>query len=127
MTPERLRTADFEYDLPTDLIAQEPLPDRGGSRLLLVQRDPQRLLDSRFTELPSLISPGDLLVINTTRVRHARLIATRQSGAPAEVLLIHPGVGWNLDRHGEARHAPSDPASGLALGPEEWVETVRGL
>lgn len=126
MTPERLRTADFQYDLPTDLIAQEPLPDRGGSRLLLVQRDPQRLLDSRFTELPSLISPGDLLVINTTRVRHARLNATRQSGAPAEVLLIHPGVDGTWIAMGKPGTALR-PGKRLALGPGEWVETVQVL
>src|SRR5215210_1304187 len=99
LTPERLRTADFEYHLPSELIAQEPSPDRGGSRLLVVRR-PSRggqgstpdLLDGRFSDLPALIPPGDLVVLNTTRVRHARLLGSRPSGAPAEVLLIHPGA-----------------------------------
>jgi S-adenosylmethionine:tRNA ribosyltransferase-isomerase len=126
LTPERLRTTDFEYELPTDLIAQEPLPDRGGSRLLLVQRDPQRLVDSRFTELPSLISSGDLLVINTSRVRHARLSVTRRSGAPAEVLLIHPGPDGTWIVMGKPGTALR-PGKRVGLGPGEWVETVQVL
>jgi S-adenosylmethionine:tRNA ribosyltransferase-isomerase len=126
LTPERLRTADFEYELPTDLIAQEPLPDRGGSRLLLVRRHDGRLVHSRFTELPSLISAGDLLVINTTRVRHARLSATRQSGAPAEVLLIHPGPDGTWIAMGKPGTALR-PGKRVGLGPGEWVETVEVL
>jgi S-adenosylmethionine:tRNA ribosyltransferase-isomerase len=126
LTPERLRTSDFEYELPTDLIAQEPLPDRGGSRLLVVERDPQRLGDSRFSELPLLIAPGDLLVLNTTRVRHARLRTTRRSGAPAEVLLIHPGVNGTWVAMGKPGSALK-PGKRVGLGPGEWVETVAVL
>ncbi len=126
MTPERLRTADFEYELPTDLIAQEPLPDRGGSRLLLVQRDNRRLTDSHFTELPSLVSAGDLLVINTSRVRHARLTATRQSGASAEVLLIHPAADGTWIAMGKPGTALR-PGKRVGLGPGAWVETVEVL
>ncbi|HEY0351277.1 MAG TPA: tRNA preQ1(34) S-adenosylmethionine ribosyltransferase-isomerase QueA [Gemmatimonadales bacterium] len=126
MTPERLRTADFDYELPTQLIAQEPLPDRGGSRLLVVQRHDRSLADSRFAELPALLSAGDLLVLNTTRVRHARLIATRPSGAPAEVLLIHPATdgGWiAMGKPGTALR----PGKRVGLGPGEWVETLAVL
>jgi S-adenosylmethionine:tRNA ribosyltransferase-isomerase len=133
LTPERLRTSDFEYDLPPELIAQEPLPDRGGSRLLVVQREgPKRpascprLKDSHFAELLSLIPPGDLLVLNTTRVRHARLLGTRASGAPAEVLLIHPGTGdtWiAMGRPGTALQ----PGKRILLGPGASVETVEVL
>ncbi|HEV7366138.1 MAG TPA: tRNA preQ1(34) S-adenosylmethionine ribosyltransferase-isomerase QueA [Gemmatimonadales bacterium] len=126
MTPERLRTADFEYELPPDLIAQEPLPDRGGSRLLLVRRDARRLVDSRFTDLPSLISAGDLLVVNTSRVRHARLSATRRSGAPAEVLLIHPGPDGTWIAMGKPGSALR-PGKRVGLGPGEWIEIVEVL
>jgi S-adenosylmethionine:tRNA ribosyltransferase-isomerase len=124
LTPERLRTADFEYQLPTQLIAQEPLPDRGGSRLLVVQREGGSLVDSRFTDLPALISAGDLLVLNTTRVRHARLTATRHSGAPAEVLLIHPGADGTWIAMGKPGTALR-PGKRVGLGPEEWVETLE--
>ena len=95
MTPERpLRTADFTYHLPPELIAQTPGAERGGSRLLVVRREAgeRGLQDCRFTDFPALIPAGDLLVLNSTRVRHARLLGTRPSGAPAEVLLIHPST-----------------------------------
>ncbi len=131
MTPERFRTADFEYDLPTELIAQEPLPERGGSRLLVVRRGAladagEALADARFDHLPDLIPPGDLLVINTTRVRHARLLGTRASGGPAEVLLVHPATGdaWiAIGKPGIALR----PGKRITLGPGASVETVEVL
>jgi S-adenosylmethionine:tRNA ribosyltransferase-isomerase len=129
LTPERLRTADFDYELPAELIAQEPLPDRGASRLLVVRRQggaKAALTDSRFAELQSLIPPGDLLILNTTRVRHARLLGTRASGAPAELLLIHPDAGetWiAMGRPGTALR----PGKRIALGPGASVETVEVL
>jgi S-adenosylmethionine:tRNA ribosyltransferase-isomerase len=129
LTPERLRTADFEYDLPPDLIAQEPLSNRGESRLLVVHRgrDASGMLeDSRFSELLSLIPAGDLLVLNTTRVRHARLIGTRASGAPAELLLIHPesaGTWIAMGKPGSALR----PGKRILLGPDAAVETVDVL
>jgi S-adenosylmethionine:tRNA ribosyltransferase-isomerase len=131
LTPERLRTADFEYDLPPDLIAQQPLASRGESRLLVVHRDqdgnaPEVLEDSRFSELLKLIPPGDLLILNTTRVRHARLIGTRPSGAPAELLLIHPesaGTWVAMGKPGSALR----PGKRITLGPDAAVETVDVL
>lgn len=131
MTPERFRTADFEYDLPPELIAQEPLPDRGGSRLLVLRRDSPTdarptLVDSRFDDLPGLISPGDLLVVNTTRVRHARLLGTRPSGGPAEVLLLHPASGDTWIAMGKPG-AALRPGRRIALGPGASVETLEVL
>lgn len=84
-------TNDFDYALPEDLIAQEPVAERGASRLLVVRRG-DGLEDGRFPAIVDLIPPGDLLVLNTTRVRHARFLGTRPSGAAAEVLLIHPST-----------------------------------
>ncbi|HEY3011866.1 MAG TPA: tRNA preQ1(34) S-adenosylmethionine ribosyltransferase-isomerase QueA, partial [Gemmatimonadales bacterium] len=133
MTPERLHTADFEYELPTELIAQEPLPDRGGSRLLVARRpsgtdwtEQSVLVDSRFSDLPALIPSGDLLVTNTTKVRHARLLGTRASGAPAEILLIHPGADDTWVAMGKPGSA-FRPGKRIALGPGAWVETVEVL
>ncbi|HET6837827.1 MAG TPA: tRNA preQ1(34) S-adenosylmethionine ribosyltransferase-isomerase QueA [Gemmatimonadales bacterium] len=131
MTPERFRTADFEYDLPPELIAQEPPPDRGGSRLLVVRRGAPagagpNLEDSQFDDLPHLIAPGDLLVVNTTRVRHARLLGTRPTGGPAEVLLIHPGAGDTWIAIGKPGTALR-PGKRIALGPGASVETVQVL
>jgi S-adenosylmethionine:tRNA ribosyltransferase-isomerase len=164
LTADALRTADFDYDLPPELIAQEPLADRAASRLLMVLRSDRRLVaaadrrgtersarpgrrvsalrpalpgqrhvagdgvlaDSWFAQLPALIPPGDLVVLNTTRVRHARLLGTRPSGAPAEVLLIHPAAdgGWiALGKPGSALQ----PGRRIALDGEIAVETVEVL
>lgn len=77
---------DFDYPLPPERIAQQPLPDRSASRLLLLDGD--RLEDRMFRELPELIEPGDLLVFNDTRVIHARLLGTkRDTGGRVEVLV----------------------------------------
>jgi S-adenosylmethionine:tRNA ribosyltransferase-isomerase len=127
LTPEGLRTSDFDYPLPPELIAQEPLPDRAASRLLKVTRSDNSLADGRFSDLSSMIPPGDLLVINTTRVRRARLLGTRPSGAPAEILLIHPaseGNNWvALGKPGSALR----PGKRIALGPNAVVETIAVL
>ena len=104
-----MATADFDYHLPPELIAQVPLADRAASRLLLVPRDGSPLEDRRFDELVDLIPRGDLLVLNSTKVRHARLLGTRPSGAPAEVLLIHPA-------RDDSWIAMGQPGSALRLG-----------
>jgi S-adenosylmethionine:tRNA ribosyltransferase-isomerase len=89
------RTSDYEFDLPRDLIAQEPLPDRSASRLMVVHRDAGMIEHRRFSDLPKLIPGGDLMVINTSAVFKARLLGTRDSGAAAEILLLKPlGLTW---------------------------------
>ena len=166
MTADRsLRTADFDYDLPPELVAQEPLAERSASRMLVLLRADRResgpddrrsarrdarpvrrasatfrqpemlagdqravqgsvLIDSHFSQLTSLISPGDLLVLNTTRVRHARLIGPRPSGAPAEVLLIHPGTDGTwvaMGKPGSAMQAGKriDLGDGVAIETDD--------
>jgi S-adenosylmethionine:tRNA ribosyltransferase-isomerase len=151
-----LRTSDFDYELPAELIAQTPSAARGGSRLLVVGRKdgktesrkggdgspatfrPSVLPSSfrpsvlpslehrHFTDLPDLIPPDDLLVLNSTRVRHARLIGGRASGAPAEVLLIHPepdGTWVAMGQPGSALR----PGKRILLGQGISVETVEIL
>jgi len=121
-----MRTDDFDYPLPPELIAQVPSPARGDSRLLLVERERKTLADRRFSELPELIPPGDLLVLNSTRVLAARLLGRRPSGAPAEVLLLHPAAD-------DTWIAMGTPGSALrvgkriALGEGVEVETVEVL
>ena len=109
-----LRVADFDFDLPPELIAQEPPAERGQSRMLVMSRATGALRDASFAELPALLHPGDLLVLNDTRVIPARLYARRKRmlGAPdldfgtwestqqtgkIEVLLTEP-AGENLWR-----------------------------
>ena len=126
MTAERvLQTSDFDYQLPEELIAQQPAAERGASRLLQLRRGsaPPAIRHRWFRELPEIVPPGDLLVLNTTRVRHSRFLATRPSGAPAEVLLVHPAGDdqWlAMGRPGSALR----PGKRVAIGPGAWVETV---
>lgn len=72
-----LRVADFDYELPEELIAQEPPPERGASRMLLMERATGELRDGMFAELPEILRAGDLLVLNDSRVIPARLYARR--------------------------------------------------
>lgn len=72
-----LRVADFDYELPEELIAQQPPAERGASRMLLMDRAAGALRDTHFAELPALLRTGDLLVLNDSRVIPARLYARR--------------------------------------------------
>ncbi len=72
-----LRVADFDFELPEELIAQQPPAERGQSRMLAMDRVSGEVCDSRFSELPSLLNAGDLLVLNDSRVIPARLYARR--------------------------------------------------
>jgi len=83
----RVRRADFAYELPPELIAQSPLAERSASRMLVLERATGALADGRVRELPELLSPGDLLVLNDTRVVAARLLGTKPSGGRVEILL----------------------------------------
>ena len=83
-----LKTSDYDYALPPELIAQAPLARRDDSRMMVVDRVSGAITHRVFRDLPELIAPGDLLVRNTTRVFRARLLGTRDSGAPAEVFLL---------------------------------------
>jgi S-adenosylmethionine:tRNA ribosyltransferase-isomerase len=82
-----VRRADFHYELPPELIAQAPLPARSGSRLLVLDGATGQLRDLHFTDLPSLLRAGDLLVFNDTRVVAARLFGNKDSGGRVEVFL----------------------------------------
>jgi S-adenosylmethionine:tRNA ribosyltransferase-isomerase len=84
-----MRVSDFDFDLPAELIAQEPPPTRGGSRLLVLHRARGDVLHTVFSVLPDLLAPGDLLVVNDTRVFAARLLGHRTpSGGAVECLLV---------------------------------------
>lgn len=85
-----LKTADYDYVLPAELIAQAPLARRDDSRLMVVHRSTGAIEHRVFRDIADLVAPGDLLVRNVTRVFPARLLGTRDSGAPAEVFLLKP-------------------------------------
>lgn len=81
---------DFTYKLPEELIAQEPLPVRHESRLLFLRRESGAIAHRKFGQLPGLLQPGDVLIVNDTRVLPARLLARRSSGGAVQLLLIRP-------------------------------------
>ena len=89
-----MKRSDFHYDLPPELIAQAPLPERSASRLLVVPPVPAPFLDRGVRDLPDLLQPGDLLVFNDTRVIPARLYGQKASGGRVEILIerLMPGA-----------------------------------
>jgi S-adenosylmethionine:tRNA ribosyltransferase-isomerase len=139
MAERRFTTSDFDYPLPDELIAQVPSRERGESRMLVVDRAlpaapqaeppaPPRgaaagFADLQFTDLLSLIPPGDALVINSTKVRHARLLGSRPAGGPAEVLLLHPLSNDTWLAMGKPGRALL-PGKRIVLGDGIEVETV---
>lgn len=85
-----MRLEDLDYDLPEELIAQTPVEPRDASRLMVVDRARGSLEDAVFRDLPDLLRPDDVVVLNTTRVIPARLRLRRATGGAAEVLLLEP-------------------------------------
>ena len=83
-----MKTSDFDYELPPELIAQTPLERRDASRLMTLDKNTGEIGHRHFYELPSLLKAGDCLVLNDSRVLPARLIGRRDSGGAAEVLLL---------------------------------------
>lgn len=82
-----MKKSDFHYDLPPELIAQAPLPERSASRLLVVPPAPAPFDDRVVRDLPQLLRAGDLLVFNDTRVIQARVFGRKQSGGKVEILV----------------------------------------
>jgi S-adenosylmethionine:tRNA ribosyltransferase-isomerase len=103
-----LKTSDFDFELPGALIAQEPQERRDESRLMIVDRASGAITHGRFRDIVGLISAEDLLVLNTTRVFRARLLGTRDSGSPAEILLLKPlgADRWEAMVHPGAKLKP---------------------
>lgn len=101
--------SDFNYDLPSNLIAQKPLPNREASRMITVNRKNHSFDDKCFADLPQFLNEGDVLVLNNTKVIPARLFGRTDTGANVEIFLvteIEPGVWETLAR----------PARRLAVG-----------
>jgi len=83
-----MNTERFNFKLPEERIAQQPIANRAACRLLMVDKETKAIQHRRFSDLPELLSPGDLLVTNDTKVIPARLFGKRQTGGKIEVLLI---------------------------------------
>lgn len=83
-----LKTSDFYYDLPEELIAQTPLEPRDSSRLLVYNRTTGEVFHRHFRDVGDYLNPGDLLVVNTTKVYPARIFAYTEHGGKVEILLL---------------------------------------
>lgn len=118
MLPSLQQTAAYDFELPESSIAQTPASRRDASRLMILDRGEGSIRHGTFADLVDLIPAGDVLVRNTTRVLRARLLGARDSGAPAEVLLLKP-LG---DRRWEAMVKP-----GSKLRPGRVVHVAPGV
>ncbi|HJW10959.1 MAG TPA: S-adenosylmethionine:tRNA ribosyltransferase-isomerase, partial [Albitalea sp.] len=96
--------ADFDFELPPELIAQHPAPERSASRLLDGTGDTP--VDRGFRELPGLLRPGDLLVFNDTLVIKARLLGAKASGGAVEALVERVLPGHEVLAHLRASKSP---------------------
>ena len=120
-----MKTADFDYELPQELIAQTPLERRDASRLMTLDKNTGRTGHHHFYELPQFLRPGDCLVLNDSRVLPARLIGHRPTGGACEVLLlVDKGEGlWEcLVRPGRKLR----PGAEVIFGQGQLTATVEG-
>jgi len=118
----------FDYVLPPERIAQEPAAERDRSRLLVVRRDRDDLEERGFADLPELLAPGDVLVLNESRVIPARLNGRRETGGAVEILLLRPRK--EADPAGRTWEALLRPARRLRPGnriflPEDAEAEIR--
>ena len=112
-----MRRQDFHFDLPPELIAQQPTAERPASRLLHLERQGGLLYDRRFRDLPDLLRLGDLLVLNDTRVIPARLFGCKETGGRVEVLVERSLGEHTALAHVRASKAPR-PGSRLQFGQD---------
>ena len=119
--------SDFHYDLPSELIAQMPLPQRRASRLLVLDGATGATEDRLFADLPGLLRAGDLLVFNDTRVLPARVIGRKPTGGRVELLLERLLGPRSALVHRQASHKPSAGRSvGVPGGARARVGARRG-
>jgi S-adenosylmethionine:tRNA ribosyltransferase-isomerase len=112
-----VQRADFAYELPEELIAQQPLAERAASRMLVLDGRSGAFTDSHIRQLPQALSPGDLLVFNDTRVVAARLVGFKPSGGRVEIFLERPL---------EARRALVQLRASKAIREESEIATQGG-
>jgi S-adenosylmethionine:tRNA ribosyltransferase-isomerase len=130
-TTEQLRLADFDYDLPESLIAQEPAAQRDRSRLMVLKRDSNSIEHRIFSDIEQYLIPGDLLVLNDTKVFPCRLLAKKPGGGKAEIFLLAergPNLWDALVKGGVAKGKMMSLASGIeAEVTEDREDGVRTI
>jgi S-adenosylmethionine:tRNA ribosyltransferase-isomerase len=138
MPTSELRTADFDYELPAELIAQAPATRRELSRLLVLHRDSGEIEHTTFAEIGGYLQAGDLLVANRSRVIPARILARKPTGGAVELLLLRPAgaARWTAMcrpsrklREGMVLEIPKTGLTAMlrsALGDGEWEVEFTG-
>ena len=125
-----MKTSDFYYDLPQELIAQTPLDRRDASRLMVLDKRTGAVEHKHFFDLPSLLRPGDCLVLNDSRVLPARLLGRREPGGGAAEVLLLTDKGdktWEcLVRPGKKMKPGTKLSFGDGLLTAEVTETLEG-
>lgn len=123
-----MKTSDFDYDLPEERIAYRPEARRQNSRLMVLDRESESITHRRFYELPGILCPGDLLVLNNTKVFPAKLYGKKRSGERAEILLVEQldDIRWNCLIKNPRQGLEVDFESGLSgklymEGKDEWI------
>ena len=127
-TGSGLKTSDFYFDLPEELIAQDPLPDRSSSRLLMLDKNSGKTKHETFKNVIDYLNPGDCLVLNNTKVIPARLIGNRETGGQVEVLLLkrHENDVWEtLVKPGKKCKPGAKLVFGDGILKAEVLETVE--
>ncbi len=126
---ENLKKSDFYFDLPEELIAQDPLEDRSASRLLMLNKNTGEVEHHIFREIIDYLNPGDCLVLNNTKVIPARLLGCKEdTGATVEVLLLkrHEADVWEtLVKPGKKAKPGTRLVFGDGLLKAEVLETVE--
>ena len=119
-------TSDFNYVLPPELISQEPAARRDASRLMVVRRASNTLEHRCFAELPALLEPGDLLVLNDTRVLPARLLGRKPTGGKLELLLLEENADgtWEALLRTGSKRPPIGSVLDLADGAHATLLTT---
>ena len=126
-----MRTSDFDYNLPEELIAQSPAEPRDSSRLLVLTRATESLQHRGFRDLAEYLRPGDLLIANRSRVIPARLMGIKEStGTPVEMLLLRPAPGSEAVDEWEVLLKPArrlKEGARIAFGEGQLAATVLSI
>lgn len=128
-----MKVSDFSFDLPEELIAQYPSDMRSNDRLLVINRKTGEYQDKNFVDFPDLLNKGDVLVLNDTRVRKARVFAKNSNGGTVECLFLHPNIdgSWDVITNRSKRRKIGeelffDDTKGTIIAiKEEGVKTIK--
>lgn len=118
-----MQVSDFDFDLPDELIARYPQPQRTASRLLQLDGNSGELTDGKFTDVLDLVQPGDLVVFNNTRVIPARVFGRKESGGKIEILVERVLDEHSILAHVRASKSPK-PGNALFLGENDEYQAT---